>query len=76
MQTEYNRDMKCNKCGKIIVTKNDVPLEDVLQIDKVWGYFSKKDGKRHRWNICESCYQNLIEEFAIPVEVADVTEFV
>ena len=33
----------CNKCGKVIPVIEGVPREDVLTVDKRWGYFSEKD---------------------------------
>ena len=36
----------CNKCGRVIPVIEGVPQEDVLSVDKRWGYFSDNDGKR------------------------------
>ena len=33
----------CNKCGKEIAVNHGCPTEDVLSVDKRWGYFSKKE---------------------------------
>ena len=33
----------CNKCGRVIPVVEGVPQEDVLTVDKRWGYFSEKD---------------------------------
>ena len=38
---------------------------------KEWGYFSGKDLKVHSFNLCEACYDRLLEEFEIPVTVED-----
>ena len=35
----------CNKCGKEIAVNHGCPTEDVLSVDKRWGYFSKKDNQ-------------------------------
>lgn len=32
----------CNKCGRVIPVVEGVPQEDVLTVDKRWGYFRKK----------------------------------
>ena len=58
----------CNQCGKEIIVKNEMPQEDILTVEKRWGYFSDKDTEVHRFDLCESCYDKLIAQFVIPVE--------
>ena len=58
----------CNQCGKEIPVIKGVAREDYLSVEKQWGYFSKKDLQIHRFCICESCYDQLTESFAIPLE--------
>ena len=58
----------CNKCGKIVEVKNGIEMEDVLSVEKRWGYFSGKDNDVHRFDICETCYDEWIRTFQIPVE--------
>ena len=65
---------KCNICGKIIREEHGVLKEDVLEVTKNWGYFSGKDMERHRFLICESCYDQWISGFKIPPVVEDCTE--
>ena len=36
----------CNKCGRVIPVVEGVPQEDVLTVDKRWGYFSEKITER------------------------------
>lgn len=57
----------CNKCGKEI-EKNEHGFlkEDVLSVEKRWGYFSEKDNQIHSFDICESCYDEWISSFLIP----------
>lgn len=64
----------CNVCGKTIVMKNGILKEDMLEITKDWGYFSKKDMQRHSFKLCEECYDKWIKTFAVPVEVSQITE--
>lgn len=61
----------CNKCGKELESKNGILHEDGLFVTKDWGYFSGKDLKVHKFNLCEKCYDEMIENFVIPVEVED-----
>lgn len=57
----------CNRCKKVIPVIEGVPAEDVLQVEKLWGYFSKKDNRRDCFDLCEDCYDKLTESFEIPV---------
>ena len=41
--------------------------EELLTVEKRWGYFSHKDGELHRFDICEECYDTWIASFQIPV---------
>ena len=59
----------CNKCGRVIPVVEGVPQEDVLTVDKRWGYFSEKDNRRDHFDLCESCYDSLLEQFCIPAEI-------
>lgn len=58
----------CNMCKKEIDVVNGIPQEDVLTVEKRWGYFSEKDNELHRFDLCEECYGKLISSFEIPVE--------
>ena len=64
---------QCNICGKEIVKNGQYP-EDSLYIEKNWGYFSAKDGEKHRIRMCETCYDLWIKSFQIPPYVEEVTE--
>lgn len=58
----------CNKCGKEIIVENGMLKEDVLSVQKRWGYFSEKDNEVHSFDLCEVCYDEWISTFQIPVE--------
>lgn len=58
----------CNLCKKEIKVKNGISEEDVLSVEKRWGYLSNKDNEVHRFDLCEECYDKLIASFEIPVE--------
>ena len=67
----------CNCCGKMICLLSEKDRTSFLTVEKEWGYFSdKKDGRIHRMDICESCYEKMVEKFVIPPEEKQVTEFV
>lgn len=59
----------CNCCGKNIVE------EDYLKVKKQWGFFSDKDGEEHSFNLCEACYDALIQKFIIPYDIKEQHEF-
>lgn len=59
----------CNKCGKEIVVENGIAKEDVLSVEKRWGYFSNKDNEVHQFDLCEACYDEITATFRIPAEI-------
>ena len=65
---------KCNCCGKEIKIEQGIQKEDVLEVVKDWGYFSEKDTERHKFIICEDCYDKWISGFRIPPMVEERTE--
>lgn len=58
----------CNKCGKEIWVRGEIPQEDVLEVEKRWGYHSRKDNQVDRFDLCEDCYDELVESFQIKIE--------
>ncbi len=67
-ETKEVEKIICNKCGKEILVKNGMPEEDVLSVQKRWGYFSKKDNEVHEFDLCEDCYDEWIKTFSISAE--------
>ncbi|MCD7716344.1 MAG: hypothetical protein LUI39_07820 [Lachnospiraceae bacterium] len=63
--------IRCNGCGKTIAIEDDMYREGVLLVRQEWGYFSEKDGERHSFCLCEACYDKIIQNFAIPVEIEE-----
>lgn len=61
----------CNKCGKELECKDGILHEDGLFVTKEWGYFSGKDLQIHRFNLCEKCYDELMDGFVVPVEICE-----
>lgn len=66
----------CNSCGKEINVKNEVMNEEVLHVEKHWGYFSNQDGEAQKFDVCETCYKKIVSEFLIPVEKEDLIELI
>ncbi|ADL03254.1 hypothetical protein Closa_0626 [[Clostridium] saccharolyticum WM1] len=65
----------CNCCGKKIIVSEGVAREGVISINHTWDFFSEKDGEIHHFDLCEDCYDTMIQEFKIPVEVEEQLEY-
>ncbi len=64
----------CNACGRTIYLDNGAKSEDALVIKKDWGFFSEKDLETHEFVLCESCYDNITENFCKKVSVSETKE--
>ena len=64
----------CNQCGRELMVEGGYLKEGCFEADTVFGYFSKKDGKRHLFDLCESCYDKMTAQFTVPVNVQEETE--
>ena len=70
-ETKEIRRVICNKCGKEVLVTDGIPEKEMFSVDYRWGYFSGKDGKRHRFELCEECYDALLASFAIPADIEE-----
>ena len=59
----------CNKCGTSIKMQGDIVAEGAFMVDYGWNYFSNKDSENHRFDLCEKCYDEMISQFIVPVDV-------
>lgn len=59
----------CNKCGKEVSVENGHSEEEMFHVEHAWGYFSGKDGEKHSFDLCEACYDEIVNSFCIPVEI-------
>lgn len=64
----------CNKCGRTLRVENGVLKEGCFSAEVAFGYFSRKDGTIHRFDLCEDCYDEMTAQFAVPVENSPNTE--
>lgn len=62
-------------CGKTIVFGEGHDKEDYVLIQKEWGYFSNKDGRKYTLRMCEDCFDRLTSECVISPEIENVTEY-
>lgn len=58
----------CNCCNKKLPVENGILKEECIHITHDFGYFSKRDGETHSFDLCEDCYAKIIAGFKIPVE--------
>ena len=77
---KYNKKTKelemavCNCCGKQLLVEKGILKEGICPVDVTWGYFSGKDTTIHHFDLCETCYDKWVAQFAIPVETEEETE--
>ena len=64
----------CNHCGKKIPLEHHMLKAGVFSASTIWGYFSRKDGEIHRFDLCEDCYDRLVEQFLIPPDIEEQKE--
>ena len=64
----------CNRCGRALEVEGGCVREGCVSVTAPFGYFSRKDGTVHHFDLCEDCYDAIIAQFAIPVEAAEETE--
>lgn len=64
----------CNKCGKTLRVEGGYLKEFCFAADAVFGYFSRKDGTAHHFDLCEDCYDEWTAQFQLPVEETENLE--
>lgn len=65
------KEVYCQKCGRQLEVRNGIITEGAISIEEKWGYFSNKDLQMHSFDLCEECYDKIVAEFAIPVEIKE-----
>ena len=71
---KVNTHKCCNVCGRALGILPDRETEECLSVEKTWGYFSRKDTKKHTFAVCEDCYDKWIASFAIAPKEEQVNE--
>ncbi len=64
----------CNRCEKELHVENGLLKDAVYEGEQNFGYFSKRDGMRHSFDLCEQCYDEWIRMFRIPVSEIENSE--
>ena len=68
------RAVICNGCGKELKVEKGVLREDFFCAEHTFGYFSAMDGKKVSFDLCEECFQKLLERLEIPAMAEEETE--
>ncbi|WP_304509207.1 hypothetical protein [Anaerotignum sp.] len=53
----------CNCCGKEIPLVREGLWEEYFHAEKSWGYLSNQDGRQDSFDLCQECYEKMIESF-------------
>ncbi len=64
----------CNCCKKELLVEKGILKEECIHVSHDFGYFSKRDGETHSFDLCEDCYDKLTEKFLIPAQVRAKSE--
>lgn len=64
----------CNCCGRKLIVENEIVKEGVTRMYARWDYFSEKDGETHGFDMCEQCYDKMVEGFVYSVSIVNETE--
>ena len=59
---------------KIPILENGILKEECIHVEHDFGFFGRNDGKSQSFDLCEDCYEKLLEHFAVPVQTWDRTE--
>ena len=73
-QKEKLIEAVCNCCGRALKVENGYLKEGCVAVNTDFGYFSRRDGISHRFDLCEDCYDEIISQFKVPVEEKEGTE--
>lgn len=66
----------CNCCGRKLLVENGFLKEECVHITHDFGFFGKRDGTSHAFDLCEECYEKLIAGFTVPVETCEREELI
>ncbi len=64
----------CNCCGKKLLVENGILKEECVHVTHDFGFFGKKDGTSHTFDLCEECYEKIVAGIAVPVETREREE--
>lgn len=59
----------CNACGREIKMNKYGYFDDYLTVEKRWSYGSRFDNQVHSFDLCQDCYNILIESLQVKPDV-------
>lgn len=68
------RAVICNGCGRQLKVEKGMLREGCFCAEQTFGYFSSMDGKKISFDLCEDCFEKLLERLAVPAKVEEETE--
>lgn len=74
IKNKKSHALKCNMCAMKIESQKNILINGAFVVNYQWNYFSNKDGEIHSFVLCEDCYDKLINNFKIPVDIEKTTE--
>ena len=54
-------EILCDCCGKSCTITEPVIEHEYASIEAIWGYFSNQDGNQYNLDICEDCFNEVLE---------------
>ena len=73
-ETEVKR-VFCNQCGKELLIEEGILKEGCFSVDYAFDYFSNKDGYIYSFDLCENCFDQMINTFKHPAQITETKEF-
>ena len=70
-ETKEIKKIICNKCGMEIQVVNGCPGRGYSVWIRHGGTSRRRDGEHHSFDLCESCYDELLKSFLIPAEIEE-----
>ncbi|HKM33420.1 MAG TPA: hypothetical protein VJY54_01580 [Lachnospiraceae bacterium] len=67
-------EVTCNRCGRKMRVENGILKEGCYSSNTLFGYYSRKDGTRQMFDLCEDCYDAVTKAFVIPVTEIEESE--
>lgn len=68
----YKKELKkivdkifCDCCGQSCTTTSPIIEHEYATIEATWGYFSNQDGIQYNIEICENCFNEIVESIKI-----------
>ncbi len=68
------KEVRCNCCGRKLKVEKGILKEGCVHLEAPFGFFTKRDGQVHYFDLCEACYDKITAGFQIPVIVEERTE--